>query len=121
MEILITTNTLALLRWPLSLHPTSLRLALYVLLAFLVIAVAGRFTKRSEKAPSVRYGWPLVGNIVSYSRDPVSYLRKATAEYGKIFKVNMMLMSTVWLRDTKLSRVYLEMKEASCRLSLDRP
>ena len=113
MDTLITTNPLALSRWPLSVHLTSLRLTLYVLLASLVIAVAGTFTNRSEKTPSVKYGWPIVGNIVSYTRDPVSYLRKARAQYGKIFKVNMILTRTVWLRDTRLSRVYLETKEVS--------
>ena len=94
-------------------NATSVRLAFYLLFAGLFFAVASKATKRSEKAPSASYGWPIVGNIVSYSRDPVSFVRKATEQYGKVFNVNMVLMNTVWLRDTTLNKFYLETKEVS--------
>ena len=115
MNILITANDLALSHMPMSFgaNATSIRLGFYVLVAGLFFAIANKVTKQSEKAPSVTYGWPIVGNIVSYSKDPVSFVRKATEQYGKVFNVNMMLMNTVWLRDTTLNKFYLETKEVS--------
>ena len=116
MDFFVTANALALSHLPA--NATSIRLAFYLLFAGLFIAVASKASKQPEKAPSVRYGWPVVGNIVSYTRDPVSFVRKATKQYGKVFNVNMILMSTVWLRDANLNKFYLEAKEVSSPPSL---
>ena len=120
-NLLLTANALALSRLPMSLNfnATSIRFAFYILFAGVVVAVASNATKKYGKAPSARYGWPVIGNIVSYSKDPVSYLRRATAQYGKIFRVNMILMNTVWLRDIDLNKFYLETKEVSSPPSLE--
>lgn len=120
MKILLTTHALALPHLPASIsaNATSFRLAFYLLLAGLFIAVARKTTKQAEKAPSVRYGWPVIGNIINYTRDPVSFVRKAKDRYGKTFNVNMFLMSTVWLQDASLNKLYLETKEVSSPPSL---
>lgn len=120
MNILITANALALSHLPVSIgaNATPIRLAFYILFAGLFIAVTSRATKHAGKAPYVRYGWPVLGNIVGYTRDPVSFVRKATIQYGKVFNVNMILMNTVWLRDLNLNKFYMETKEVSSLPSL---
>lgn len=73
--------------------------------------IAKSVTHGSDWTPSVKYGWPIVGNILFYSRDPVTYLRKASAQFGSVFKVNMLFKHTIWLRGHDLNKVYLDTKE----------
>ncbi|KAL9604066.1 MAG: hypothetical protein Q9179_001989 [Wetmoreana sp. 5 TL-2023] len=110
MDILLAANALAWSRFPSP--PTSLNiLAPFVLLATLAFTVTRRISKHSGHVPDVHYGWPIVGNIIGYSKDPVSYLRKARAQHGKIFKTNMLFTNTIWLQNPHLNKVYLETKE----------
>ncbi|KAL8979850.1 MAG: hypothetical protein Q9205_004919, partial [Flavoplaca limonia] len=88
MESLITANVLALLRF-----------------------LTSRFSKERGNIPDTTYGWPVVGSLLAYSKDPVSYLRKAAAQYGKVFRTNMIFTSVVWLRDPSYNKFYLEVKE----------
>lgn len=113
MESLFTANVLAPLR--LTTPPTTSfsLLASFVLLATLVITLTSRFSKERGNIPDTTYGWPVVGSLLAYSKDPVSYLRKAAAQYGKVFRTNMIFTSVVWLRDPSYNRFYLEVKEVS--------
>lgn len=117
MDILPTANVLALSR--LFLLPKSFPsvepfvLLLLLLLATLLFAALGRSTRKAEKVPRAHDGWPIVGNILSYSRDPLSYLRKAIAQHGPVFEMNMIFTGTLWLRGTDLNKAYFETKEVS--------
>lgn len=113
MESLFTANVLAPLR--LITPPTTSfsLLASFVLLATLVITLTSRFSKERGNIPDTTYGWPVLGSLLAYSKDPVSYLRKAAAQYGKVFRTNMIFTSVVWLRDPSYNRFYLEVKEVS--------
>ena len=112
MDILPATNALALSRLVIPMLFPSLASLVLFLSATLFFAALSRFT-RAEKVPRAHDGWPIVGNVVSYSRDPLSYLRKAIAQHGPVFEVNMIFTSTLWLRGTDLNKTYFEAKEVS--------
>lgn len=117
MDTLPAANELALSHLPMP--PTTTKiLAPFILLASLAITIAWRHNKQSDQVPDALDGWPVVGNVVAYSNDPVSYLRKATAKYGKLFKTNMIFTSIVWLRDPDLNKLYLETKEVGGIIAL---
>ena len=109
MDILPTAKALALSRLPKSFPSFTTCL----LSAIVLFAAVSRLTRKAEKVPHAHDGWPIVGNILSYSRDPVSYLRKAIAKHGQIFEMNMIFTSTLWLRGTDLNKAYFETKEVS--------
>ena len=109
MDILLTANALALSRLPKSFPSVTP----FVLLATLLFALVSRFTRKAAKVPRAHDGWPIVGNVLSYSRDPLSYLRKAIAQHGPIFEMNMIFTSTLWLRGTDLNKAYFETREVS--------
>lgn len=91
---------------------TSLRVFVPVLLlAALATTLKKRLSKPSDHIPEVRYGWPIVGNVIAYSKDSVAFLRKATAQHSNIFKMNMIFTTVVWLRSPKYNKIYLETKE----------
>ena len=113
MDILPTANVLALSRLP-----KSFALFVLLLLPTLLFAARSRFTK-AKKVPRAHDGWPIVGNILSYSRDPLSYLRKAIAQHGPVFEMNMIFTSTLWLRGTDLNKAYFDTKEV-CLTGLSR-
>ena len=92
-------------------HSTLIRCSLYAVFAGLLVKIVIKITKKSKSVTSARYGWPVIGNIVGYSTNPVFYLRQAAAKYGTVFGVNMLLTNTVWLLDTSLNKIYLEAKE----------
>ena len=95
--------------------PTTAQPAIYLALFAVLIIFLLRISKEpSNDIPSPKYGWPIVGNVIAYGKNPVAYLRKATAQCGKVFKVDMLLMKTVWLRSTELNKLYLETREVSC-------
>lgn len=106
-----------LLATPLSILPQATfgRIFVYSLLICLLPITVNRITnavtRASNQPPSVKYGYPIVGNILSYSKDPVPYLRKATAQFGRVFKVNMIFTHTIWLRGNDLNKFYLDAKE----------
>ncbi|KAL8725325.1 MAG: hypothetical protein Q9166_007431 [cf. Caloplaca sp. 2 TL-2023] len=110
MDILLPANEVALSHFPTPLTSFNI-LVPFVLLAALIVTVTRRTSKHSGQVSDVHYGWPIVGNAISYSNDPMPYLRKATAQYGKIFKTNMLFTTTIWLRNPHLNKFYLETKE----------
>ena len=111
MESLITATVLAPLRVISSLTTSFSLLASFVLLATLTITVRSRSSEERGNIADTAYGWPVVGSLLAYSKDPVSYLRKAAAQYGKVFRTNMIFTSVVWLRDPSYNKFYLEVKE----------
>ncbi|KAI4271883.1 MAG: hypothetical protein LQ337_005683 [Flavoplaca oasis] len=111
MESLFTANVLAPLHLVTSRTTSFSLLASFVLLATLTIIVRSRFGKERGNIPDTTYGSPVVGSLLAYSKNPVSYLRKAAAQYGKVFRTNMIFTSVVWLRDPNYNRFYLEVKE----------
>lgn len=122
METFTSAQTLALPNIALfSSDQANVRPIIYLLALFAVLVIF--FTRSSNdtsgKIPSPKYGWPVVGNITTYSKNPVAYLRKATAQYGKVFKVDMLLTKTVWLRGTELNKLYLDTREVSCWRDLE--
>lgn len=89
---------------------------LFCLLPVTLNKIKNTVTRTFTQPPSVKYGYPFVGNILSYSQDPVTYLRKATAQFGRIFEVKMILTNTIWLRGNDLNKVYLDAKEVGCSI-----
>lgn len=111
MDSLLAVNALAWSAYPIH---TSLQLLLPIfLLATLAVTSTRRASKLSSQIPAVHYGWPVVGNVIAYSKDPISFLRKATAQYGHRFRTDMIFTTVIWLRSPKLNKVYLETKEVS--------
>ncbi|CAO1600418.1 hypothetical protein XANCAGTX0491_004108 [Xanthoria calcicola] len=108
---LFTANVLAPFRLVISGTTSFSLVASIILLASLVTTVTSRFSKERGHIADTTYGWPVVGSLLAYSKDPVSYLRKAAAQYGKVFRANLIFTSVVWLRDPKYNRFYLEVKE----------
>ncbi|KAL8997006.1 MAG: hypothetical protein Q9188_006430 [Gyalolechia gomerana] len=109
MDSLPAINALA---WCASRPPTSLHVLVPILLlATLAVTSARRASKQSSQILEVHYGWPVVGNVIAYSKNPISFLRKATAQYGNMFKTDMIFTSVIWLRSPKLNKIYLETKE----------
>lgn len=69
--------------------------------------------------PSVTVGLPILGNLIHYSKNPVSFIESATRQYGPCFAVPMLLGSTIWLRSPQLNKEYLETREVCRFLSRD--
>ncbi|KAI4168695.1 MAG: hypothetical protein LQ343_006199 [Gyalolechia ehrenbergii] len=109
MASLPAINALA---WCASRPPTWLHVLVPILLlATLAVTSTRRASKQSSQIPEVHHGWPVVGNVIAYSKNPISFLRKATAQYGNMFKTEMIFTSVIWLRSPKLNKIYLETKE----------
>ncbi|KAL8908890.1 MAG: hypothetical protein Q9171_005262 [Xanthocarpia ochracea] len=90
--------------------------SLYLLVPFILGAILGatstrRASDQTEKIAEVHYGWPVMGNVIGYSKNPISFLRKATAQYGSMFKTDMIFTSVIWLRSPSLNKLYLGTKE----------
>ncbi|KAL8695867.1 MAG: hypothetical protein Q9224_003110 [Gallowayella concinna] len=112
MDSLLAVNALASSFYPINTPPVSLKLLVPIfLLATLAVTSTRRASKRSSQVPKVHYGWPLLGNVIAYSMDPISFLRKATAQYGSTFRTDMIFTTVVWLRSPQLNKIYLETKE----------
>ncbi|KAH8435086.1 uncharacterized protein LDX57_012715 [Aspergillus melleus] len=77
----------------------------------LAVLLLVRYMLFSSKLPSVSVGLPIWGNLVQYSKDPVSFIAAATKHYGQCFTVPMLLGRTVWLRSGQLNKEYLETRE----------
>ena len=77
----------------------------------LAVLLLVRYLLSSSKLPSVSVGLPIWGNLVQYSKDPVSFIAAATKHYGQCFTVPMLLGRTVWLRSGQLNKEYLETRE----------
>jgi sterol 14-demethylase len=89
--------------------PASVTLAVAgVLVAW---AVVQPLLALKKGVPSVAAGLPIVGNLILYSKDPVSFIDRATRQYGHCFAVPMLLGRTVWLRSPQLNKEYLETRE----------
>ncbi|KAL8800503.1 MAG: hypothetical protein Q9182_005139 [Xanthomendoza sp. 2 TL-2023] len=112
MDSVLAVNALASSLFPISTPPASLKLLVPIfLLATLAVTSTRRAIKQSSQLPKVHYGWPVVGNVIAYSKDPISFLRKATAQYGITFRTDMIFTSVIWLRSPQLNKTYLETKE----------
>lgn len=84
--------------------------ALAVSSVLIIWAVTQRLLAR-QAYPSVAVGLPIVGNLIHYSQNPVSFIESATRQYGPCFAVPMLMGSTVWLRSPQLNKEYLETRE----------
>ncbi len=103
--------------------PSSLYLLVtLILLAFLAGAADSmrRASDQTEKIAEVHYGWPVIGNVIGYSKNPISFLRKATAQYGSMFKTDMIFTSVIWLRSPSLNKLYLGTKEVRSNITHNR-
>ncbi len=89
--------------------PASATLAVAGLL--LAWAVVQPLLTPKKGIPSVAAGLPIVGNLIHYSKDPVSFIESATRQYGHCFAVPMLLGRTIWLRSAQLNKEYLETRE----------
>jgi hypothetical protein len=52
-----------------------------------------------------------LGDALDYATRPVELIRKATAQCGDIFSLQILTVYTVWLRGNALNKVYLETRE----------
>ncbi|KAL8818971.1 MAG: hypothetical protein Q9223_002512 [Gallowayella weberi] len=121
MDSLLAVNALASSLCPISTTPPASLMSLKLLIPFFLLATLAvtstrKASKQSGQLPKVRYGWPVVGNVIAYSKNPISFLRKATAQYGTTFRTDMIFTSVIWLRSPQLNKIYLETKEvrSSC-------
>ncbi|KAL8810353.1 MAG: hypothetical protein Q9200_002654 [Gallowayella weberi] len=116
MDSLLAVNALASSLCPISTTPPASLMSLKLLIPFFLLATLAvtstrKASKQSGQLPKVRYGWPVVGNVIAYSKNPISFLRKATAQYGTTFRTDMIFTSVIWLRSPQLNKIYLETKE----------
>ena len=88
--------------------PTTAALAVSTVL---VLWAASQRLLAPKVYPSVAVGLPIVGNLIHYSQNPVSFIESATRQYGPCFAVPMLMGSTVWLRSPQLNKEYLETRE----------
>ena len=101
------------------LHPQKL-LYIVILLLSITVYLTKRRNHRASNIPGVVSSWPAVGNFCGFLWNPVSFLRDATSKYGGIFRTNLILTDVIWLRSTKLNRIYLETKEVGNPEGFDR-
>lgn len=66
-----------------------------------------------QKVPSYKGQgtFSFLGDALEYATRPVELIRKATAQCGNIFSLQILNVYTVWLRGNALNKVYLETRE----------
>eukprot|EP01111_Echinosteliopsis_oligospora_P008547 TRINITY_DN2430_c0_g1_i1.p1 TRINITY_DN2430_c0_g1~~TRINITY_DN2430_c0_g1_i1.p1 ORF type:complete len:468 (+),score=104.20 TRINITY_DN2430_c0_g1_i1:45-1448(+) len=63
-------------------------LAFFVLLAFYFISKNKK--QEPNEPPMVKGGWPFIGHVIAFNRNPLQFLQNAKAECGDVFRIHLM-------------------------------
>ncbi|KAJ9325560.1 hypothetical protein DTO027B5_6328 [Paecilomyces variotii] len=79
----------------------------------LVIAISFSVLRKlfQKSIPTPKFGLPVIGDALAYGKDPITFVRDATAKVGPVFRINMLLNSIIFLRRNDLNKMYLETRE----------
>lgn len=65
---------------------------------------------------TVKYGLPLIGHGLSFSRDIIGYIRKCQKEYGNIFKLKIFKKTIIVVCDRNLTEQFFKAREPEMSL-----